>query len=111
MVPVPHPGRSSDHPAEASGKPGERMEGGRWRLDRAGRSWAGNASLPPRVLSGDRPRGPPAPPSRIFRRPGPPGPRAAGAVAPGASAVGACVVPASVHLEPDARHGPRGRPP
>lgn len=91
--------------------PRERMEGGRWRLDRAGRSWAGNASLLPRVLSGDRPRGPPAPPRRIFRRPGLRGPRAAGAVAPGASAVGACVVPASVHLEPDTRHGPRGRPP
>ena len=64
VVPVPHPGGSSDYPADASGKPEARMEGGRWRLDGAGRSWAEGAGLPPRVLSGDRPpRAPrPAPP-------------------------------------------------
>lgn len=98
-------------PAAASGKPGARMEGGRWWLEGVGRSWEEDAGLPPRVLSGDRPRGPPAPPRRIFRRPGPPGSRAATAAAPRASAVGACVEPASILLEPATRHGACGRPP
>ena len=63
VVPVPHPGHSSDHPAEASGKPRERMEGGSWRLDRAGRSWAGAgpASIPGSSQVTDPPGPPPRP--------------------------------------------------
>ena len=63
--------RSSEYNrAGASWKSGARTEGGRWRLDAAGRSWAEGIGFPPRVLSGDRPRGPPAPPRRVFRGPG-----------------------------------------
>lgn len=111
MISVLHPGRSSHYLAGASGKPGTRMEGGRWQLDGAGRSWAEGAGLPPRASQVTDPAGPrPAP--RIFRRPGPPRPsESSQRRPPGASAVGACVDPGTVLLEPAAHHGRCGRPP
>lgn len=47
IISDPHPGRPWDYQAEAPGKPGQRTEGGRRRLDRAGRSWMPGAGLPP----------------------------------------------------------------
>lgn len=85
---------------------GQRVGAGGWtERGGAGRRTLG---LPHPLLSGDRPRGPPAPPRRIFRGPGPPLPRAATAER-GASAVGPGTGPPSSSIR--RRHGRCGRPP
>lgn len=86
---------------------GRRVGTGSW-TERGG---AGLRMQPPSpVLSGDRLQGPPAPPRRIFRGPGPASPRAASA-ARGGSAVGACVDPGPRAPPARRRHGCRSRPP